>query len=189
MRRAFRDPEQLNLPVELSPAPQSLSIVYGARGQFRERVDVCQQRLELSRDPRFVDYRERVNVSYQLGRALLSVGEYEAALMHANEAESLSAAIQDVTTQVNAMTLQSQCLFPLDRWDDLLAMDERLRDIQSHYAFERLGVAMCFHTALVSAVKTIRGEHKQAGVLRDEAYTIMTRIAGPPEQWVRNQRY
>jgi tetratricopeptide (TPR) repeat protein len=181
--------EDLNLPVELSSALESLSIVYGARGQFRERVEVCQRRLELSRDPRFTDYRERVNVSYQLGRALLSVGEYEVALIYAKEAENLSAAIQDVTTQVNAMTLQSQCLHPLDRWDDLLAMDERLRAIQSHYTFERLGIAMCFHTALVSAVRTLRGEHEQADNLREEAYTIMTKIVGPPERWVRNQRY
>jgi tetratricopeptide (TPR) repeat protein len=188
-RSAASMAEELGTPVELSSALESLSIVHGARGQFRERVEVCQRRLELSRDSRFTDYRERVNVSYQLGRALLSVGEYEAALTHAKEAEDMSAAIQDVTTQVNAMTLQSQCLYSLDRWDDLLAIDERLRDIQSHYAFERLGIAMCFHTALVSAVKTLRGERDQAGSLREEAYEIMTKIVGPPEQWVRNQRY
>jgi hypothetical protein len=152
-------------------------------------VDVCLRRLDLSRDPRFTDYRERVNVSYQLGRALLTVGEYEAALIHAAEAERLSAAIQDVATQVNAMTLQSQCLFPLDRWDDLLAMDERLRDIQARNSFERLGIAMCLHTALVSAIKTLRGDREQADVLREEAYTIMTKIGGPPERWVRNQHY
>jgi DNA-binding SARP family transcriptional activator len=181
--------EALDAPVELSSALESLSIVHGARGQFRERVEVCQRRLELSRDPRFTDYRERVNVAYQLGRALLSVGEYETALTHAKEAENLSAAIQDVTTQVNAMTLQSQCMFPLDRWDDLLEMDEKLRDIQGRNAFERLGIAMCFHTALISAVKTLRGEREQADSLREEAYTIMTKIVGPPERWVRNQRY
>jgi DNA-binding SARP family transcriptional activator len=188
-RSAVKMAEELNLPVELSSALESLSIVHGARGQFRERVEVCRRRLELSRDLRFTDYRERVNVAYQLGRALLSVGEYEAALIHAKEAEELSAAIQDVTTQVNAMTLQSQCLHPLDRWDDLLAMDERLRHIQSHYTFERLGIAMCFHTALVSAVRTLRGEREQADNLREEAYTMMTKIVGPPERWVRNQRY
>jgi hypothetical protein len=136
-----------------------------------------------------VDYRERVNVLYQLGRALLSVGEYEGALSHAAEAENLSAAIQDVTTQVNAMTLQSQCLFPLDRWDGLLAMDEKLREIQARNPFERLGIAMCLHTALLSAVKTLRGDREQADILREETYGIMTKIAGPPERWVRNQHY
>ena len=186
---AVRMAEQLNLPVELSSALESLSLVYGARGQFRERVDVCQRRSDLRRDPRFTDYRERVNVSYQIGRALLSVGEYEAALDHAKDAENLSAEIQDITTQVNAMTMQSQCLFPLDRWDDLLAMDEKLRDIQARNAFERLGVALCFHTALVSAIRRLRGESEQASILREEAYQIMTKIAGPPEQWARNQRY
>jgi tetratricopeptide (TPR) repeat protein len=186
---AVKMAEELDAPLELSSALESLSLVHGARGQFRERVDVSLRRLELSRDPRFVDYRERVNVLYQLARALLSVGEYEAALTHAKEAENLSAAIQDVTTQVNAMTLQSQCLYPLDRWDDLLAMDEKLRDIQARNPFERLGVALCFHTALVSAVKTLRGEREQAEILREESYGIMTKIAGSPERWVRNQHY
>jgi hypothetical protein len=181
--------EELEAPVELSAALESLSSVYGARGQFRERVDVSLRRLELSRDPRFADYRERVNVLYQVGRALLSVGEYETALSHAKEAENLSAAIQDVATQVNAITLQSQCLFPLDRWDDMLLMDEKLREIQARHQFERLGVAMCFHSALLSAIKTLRGEHEQADILREEAYGIMTKIAGPPERWVRNQHY
>jgi len=188
-RSAISLAERLDEPVELSSALESLPLVHGTRGLFRERVNVCLQRLELSRDRRFTDYRERVNIAYQLGRALLSVGEYEAALTHAAEAERLSATIQDVATQVNTMTLQSQCLFPLDRWDDLLAMDERLRDIQARNSFERLGVAMCFHTALVSAIKTLRGDREQADTLREGAYTIMTKIAGPPERWVRNQHY
>lgn len=186
---AVKMAEELDAPAELSAALESLSLVYGARGQFRERVDVSLRRLELSRDARFTDYRERVNVVYQVGRALLSVGEYEAALTHAKEAENLSAAIQDVATQVNAMTLQSQCLFPLDRWDDLLIMDEKLGDLQARNPFERLGVALCFHTALVSAVKTLRGEREQADILREESYGIMIKIAGSAERWVRNQHY
>jgi hypothetical protein len=126
---------------------------------------------------------------YQLGRSLLSIGEYEAALTHAKAAEDLSAAIRDVAAQVNALTLQSQCLFPLDRWDDLLGVDVKLREIQARNPFERLGVAMCFHTALLSAIKTRRGEREQADILRDESYGVMTKIAGPPERWVRNQHY
>jgi DNA-binding SARP family transcriptional activator len=188
-RAAVKMAEALDAPVELSAALESLSIVCGARGQFRERVGVCLRRLDLSRDPRFADYRERVNVLYQLGRSLLSVGEYEAALTHAKAAEDLSAAIRDVAAQVNALTLQSQCLFPLDRWDDLLGVDEKLREIQARNPFERLGVAMCFHTALLSAIKTRRGERAQADILRDESYGVMTKIAGPPERWVRNQHY
>ena len=186
---AVKMAKELDAPLELSSALESLSLVYGARGQFRERVNVCERRLELSRDPRFVDYRERVNVLYQLARALLSIGEYEAALVHAAEAGNLSAAIHDVTTQVNAMTLQSQCLFPLDRWNDLFAMDEKLREMQARNPFERLGIALCLHTALVSAVKTLRGDRKQAETLREEAYDIMTKIGGPPEKWIRNQHY
>ena len=181
--------ERLEPPEELSSALEALAIVYSARGLYREQVEVCLRRLELSRDPRFTDYRERVNIHYQLGRALLAVGDYETAIAHASEAERLSAAIQDITTQVNAMTLQSQCLYPLDRWDDLIAMDEKLQAIQARNAFERLGIAMCFHTALHSAVKTLRGEYEKAIALREESYGIMIALAGPPEGWSRNQYY
>lgn len=181
--------EKLNTLEELSSALEALAIVYGARGLYREQVDVCRRRLELSRDPRFIDYRERVNIHYQLGRALLAVGNYETAITHAAEAERLSAAIQDITTQVNAMTLQSQCLYPLDRWDALIAMDEKLQAIQARNAFERLGIAMCFHTALHSAVRTLLGEREKAHILREESYGIMIALAGPPEDWSRNQYY
>jgi DNA-binding SARP family transcriptional activator len=181
--------ERLSAPEELSSALEALAIVYGARGLYRENVDACLRRLELSRNPRFTDDRERVNIHYQLGRALLAVGDYETAIAHAAEAENLSAAIQDITTQVNAMTLQSQCLYPLDRWDDLLALDERLRDIQARNAFERLGIATCFHLALHSAVRTLRGERERANTLREESYGIMIALAGPPEDWSRNQYF
>jgi predicted ATPase len=181
--------EKLESPEELSSALEALAIVYSARGLYRENVGVCLRRLELSRDPRFTDYRERVNIHYQLGRALLAIGDYETAIAHAAEAERLSAVIQDITTQVNAMTLQSQCLYLLDRWDDLIAMDEKLKDIQARNAFERLGIAMCFHTALHSAVRTLRGEPEKAHTLREESYGIMIALAGPLEGWSRNQYY
>jgi DNA-binding SARP family transcriptional activator len=165
--------ERLDAPVELSLALESLSFVYGARGLYRERVQVCLRRLELSRGPGFGGYRERVDILYLLGRALLSVGEYEATLLYAAEAENLSAAVQDVSSQVTAMVLQSQCLFQLDRWDELLALDEKLREIQAHNPFERMGPTLCFHTALHSAVKTLRGDHERANMLREDAYEMM----------------
>jgi DNA-binding SARP family transcriptional activator len=188
-RSAVRMAEQLDAPSELSSALEALSHIYSARGYYRERVTVCLQRLEISRDTRFEDYRGRVSALYELGRAYYCVGEYEAAIARAAEAERLSAAIQDVSGQVNAMTLQSQCLYPLDRWDDLVALDAKLREIQASNSFERLGVAMCFHSAVLSAVMRLRGDHEKADRLRDEAYEIMVAIGGPPEQWVRNQRF
>ena len=163
--------------------------MYGARGLYRERLEVCQKRLGVSRDARVAGYRSRIFIHYELGRALSAVGEYEAALRQAMEAETLSAAILDVSSQVMAMNLQSQCLYPLDRWDDLLALDEKVQEIRARNPLERMGSALCFHTALVSAVKSLRGDRERANELREEAYGIMTTIGGPPEQWVRNQRF
>ncbi|MGQ0601741.1 MAG: AAA family ATPase [Anaerolineales bacterium] len=179
--------EQLDAPEELSPALEALAAVYGARGLFRERVQVCLRRLALSQGPRFGDLRERANILLQTGNALLSVGGYAEALRYGLEAESLSGQIQDITRQANALTLQGQCLFAIDRWDDLLGIEEKLRDIQTRYAFERTGVAVCFYIALNAAVKALRGDHDRANVLREDAYGIMVAIGGPPERWVRNQ--
>jgi len=179
--------EQLDVREELSPALEALAAVYGARALFRERVQVCLRRLALIRDPRFSDLRERANILLQAGSALLSVGEYAEALGYALEAASLSAQIQDITKQANALTLQGQCLFALDRWDDLLVIEEKVRDIQTRYAFERMGVMVCFYIALNAAVKALRGDHDGANVLREDAYGIMVAIGGPPERWVRNQ--
>jgi DNA-binding SARP family transcriptional activator len=181
--------ERFGAPEGLSLALESLSFVYGARGLYRERVDVCLRRLEIGRDPGFGGYRERVDILYTLGRALYSVGEYRSALSHAVETENLSVAVQDVSSRVTAMVLQSQCLFSLDRWDELLALDEKLREIQARNPFERMGPTLCFHTALHSAIKTLRGDHEQANVLREDAYQMMIAIAGPPESWLRNQHF
>jgi DNA-binding SARP family transcriptional activator len=181
--------ERLDLPEELSLALEALYFVYGARGMFRERVEVCLRRLDLSRGPGFTGYRERVDILYPLGRALYSVGEFESALSHAMETESLSAAIQDVSSQVTAMVLQSQCLYSLDRWDDLFSLNARLLEIRARNPIERMGASLWVHTALVSVLERFRGNREKADALREETCNMMIATAGPPEGWVRNHHY
>jgi tetratricopeptide (TPR) repeat protein len=102
------------------------------------------------------------------------------------ETENLSAAVQDVSSQVTSMVLQSQCLFSLDRWDDLFSLDARLAGIQARNPVERMGPSLWAHTSLVSVLERYRGNRDKAEALRKETYNTMIAIAGPPEDWVRN---
>jgi tetratricopeptide (TPR) repeat protein len=186
-RAAVAMAEDLDEPVELSSALEALADVYGARGQLRKRVEVCLKRLALSRDARFADLRERANILLQMGIALSDVGEYRQALPHLLEAESLASQMQDVTKQADALTGQGGCLFRLDRWDDLLEIEDKLQRLQTRYAFERMGVQVCFYIALNAGVHALRGDLDRAHTRREEAYQFMTAVGGPPEQWFRNQ--
>ncbi len=179
----------LNAPLDLSAALDALAAVYGARGWLRERLEVCQRRLALSRDAHFDDQREQVNILYQTGVALYDIGEYLPALSRLLEAEKLAGQIHDVTTQADALTYQGMCFFRLDRWDDLLKIEDKLLHLQTHYAFERLGIGICFYKALNASVRMLRDDVERANVLRSEAYEFMIALGGPPEQWVRDQYF
>jgi hypothetical protein len=67
------------------------------------------------------------------------VGEYQEALSYLKEAESLAASTQVVYQQANAIGLQAQCWFRLDRWDEVLATEEVWRDLERRYSRERVG--------------------------------------------------
>lgn len=175
--------EQLDTPVELSAAMGALDTVYGARGLYRERVQLSQRRLALSRDPRFGDVRERVSLLCQTGNALSFVGDYAQALPHLLEAERLADQIRDVSQQVYALSLQAQCFFGLDRWDEMLNIEAKRLTLEEKYGRERVD-RMCFYCGLSANIYALRGEFDQSHSRRDEAYTMMAgNWGGPLETW------
>lgn len=179
--------EQLAAPVELSAALNALAVVYVARGLFRQRVDVALRRVALSHDPRFGDRREYVHILNETSVALIDVGEYGPALPYLLEAESLGGQIQAVEEVINALRLQGRRGFYLDRWDDVLAMEEKLQSLKQRYPPERLG-ATCFHRALHVCVYALRGEFERAGDWPNESLALMA-PTGPPEHWPRSIHY
>jgi class 3 adenylate cyclase/tetratricopeptide (TPR) repeat protein len=189
-RAAVGMAEQLDVPVELSAALDALASVYGARGLFRERVQVALRRLVLSQEPRFGDLRERVNILHQAGAALIYVGEYVQAMPHLLEAEKLASQIQDVDQHVAALRYQSYCWYKLDRWDGVLAIEEKWRALEKRYPdfFGRVG-AMCFQIALNAGVYARRGEFERAATLREESRALMVASTGPLERWARDNHY
>ena len=181
--------EELGGPVELSSALESLANVYGAKGHLRERVEVCLRRLALSYEPRFNDLKEMANILLQTGMAVYDVGDYIQALGYLSQAENLGFQIRDIPVQADALVRQAGCLFRLDRWDELLEIDSKIRQLEADFTVERMGVLTCFYYALQSHVRYLRGEIHLAQALKSKAYEVMVSITGPPEKWVRNQHF
>jgi DNA-binding SARP family transcriptional activator len=181
--------EQLDAPVEMSVALEALAKIYSIRGLLSKELEVSLQRLALSRDPRFGNLGERINVLEGVGIALILAGEYTQALPHILEAESLAVQIGAIDRLVSMLILQSLCWFRLDRWDELFKIDEKRRELEQRYPRERIG-ATCIEIALSAAALALRGDFDQAKVLREQAYAIMVgRAGGSPENWGRAQHY
>ena len=189
-RRAVEMAEQLGAPVELSNALSALNSVYGARGLFRERVEVELRRLALIRDPRFADARERINVLSAAGAALVYVGEYAQAMPHLLEAEHLAGQIQDLDQLLSVLRVQSHCLYQMDRWDQVVEIEEKWRALEKRYpSFFRLVWAACFQVALNASVHARRGDFERAAALRGESQAIMLSADGTQERWGRDNHY
>ena len=181
--------EQLDLPVELSTALDALSTIYGVRGLLRERVQLAQRRIALSRDPRFGDKREQCQILNQTGNALVLVGENNQALSYLLEAERLAGQIHDVNLAVYSLGLQAQCLYNLDRWDEMIRIEEQRRSLEERYGIDRVD-RMCFYCGLSANVSALRGDYGQAHYWREIAYHHMTKyFGGPPDKWPQTGHY
>jgi len=189
-RRAVEIAEQLGTPIEISDALSALNSVYGARGLFRERVDVELRRLELSRDARFTDTHKRINILYEAGATLVYVGEYAKAMPHLLEAEKLALQIQDLDQQLTVLRVQAHCLYQMDQWDRVIKIEEKWRALEKRYPnFFKVVSASCFQVALNASVHARRGEMEQAAALREESRAIMVGTDGTEEQFARDNYY
>ncbi len=132
-RRAVDLAEQLGAPVETCYALNALSHVYFARGLFRERVQIELRRLTLSQDPRFDDPHARVDIVIEVGIAFMAVGEYAEAISQMLEAERLGSQFQDPDQQSYSLRWQCYCHYQMDRWDQVIKIDEELRELERRY--------------------------------------------------------
>ena len=87
-----------------------------------------------------------------------------------------------------ALDERIHCLFRQDRWDEILNMDEKMRDMQQRYPREQIG-ASCQTIARIASIHAMRGDLDLAVIQRNEAQAIMTAISGSFEQWVRDEHY
>jgi tetratricopeptide (TPR) repeat protein len=180
--------ERIADPVEISAALGALSQAYVGQGLLREHLQAARRRLEITEDPAFEDLRERVDSLREVGLAHLTLGDYTGALPYLDRAQELAAKISAVDQQFNALALQAQCWLRLDRWDDVLAVEERWRELARGYTREQTGPT-CFAVALSACVRALRGERELAESLRHESVDIMVAVSGPDTAWDRNQHY
>lgn len=187
-RAAIQVGEQLDAPVELSGALDALGLVLFQQGHLRQQAQVALRRLELIGRTGFNDKREQIDILRGAGNALMNVGEFQLAIPNLREAASLAGHIVSIQQQVIALLLLAFCWYRLDRWEDVLRIGEKVRALSQHFPQERLGPA-CWMFALHGSVLALRGEFQAARSLKEEAYTIMEGVSGPPEGWGRIQHY
>ena len=132
--------EQIPDPNVLSHALDALASVYDGRGRLREHLQVALRRLTITQAAEFDDLREKIDALRGVGMAQMYVGEYAQALAPLREAENLADDIQAIEFSIFATGLQAQCLFRLDRWDQVLKVEEKWRALERRYPRERVGV-------------------------------------------------
>ena len=180
--------EALAEPVVLSRALGALGNVLDGQSLLRDYLQVALRRLEVSSDARIDDPIERIDAVSGAGMALMYVGEYEQAIPHLQEAETLAIQAQSIGQQTAAIGLQSQCAFRLDRWDEVLALEEKWRELERRYPRQRVGPT-CFDAALSGSVYALRGDLEKSRAYSKESVDYMISMSGSPEIWQRNQFY
>jgi tetratricopeptide (TPR) repeat protein len=189
-RAAMAIAQQLSDPNTLSAALDALERVYGARGLFRERLQVSLERLALSQDPQFGDLQEKTKILLGANWSYHHVGEFALGIPYGEQAENLAQEIRAVDLQVAALRAQAFSWVRLDQWDRLLEIDAKWRGLEQAYVnfYRRIG-PMCFMIALNASVHALRGEHDEAARLRAHSHSIMSEATGPPERWGRDNHY
>ena len=172
--------EQLDAPLELSGALESMATVFAAREMFRERAEASLRRVALTRAPRFEASRERARALKEAGAALIDVGEYDQALQYLRESETLASRMHAGEVLVFGLHEQARCLFYLDRWDEVFMTGK----LQAYLPLQ----PTCVHQALMASVHALRGEYEAAAALRDESVAFMVGIDAP-EAWSRGAHY
>jgi hypothetical protein len=180
--------EELAQPVVLSRALGALCNVLDGRSMLRDHLQVALKRLEVSRDGRVDDLVEQIDAMSGAGMGLMYVGEYEEAIPYLQQAEALALTAQSIGQQTAAIGLQSHCAFRLDRWDEVLALEEKWRDIERRFPRQRVGPT-CFSAALSGSVHALRGDIDKAKAYARESVEYMISVSGAPELWQRNQFY
>lgn len=186
-RAAVQIAEQLDAPIEQSAALEALANCYSTQGMLREGAQIVAQRLALSGDPRLTDRRERINILSQAGSALCAVGDFAQALSHLLEAERLADEIRDWGQVIYTLNKQIQCYFGLDRWDEILQIEDKRLVLEARYGRDRIG-RMCFQCGVSAYVHGWRGEMELARAHREEAYTMMAASISP-ENWLPIHHY
>ena len=130
----------------LTIALQALAGVYFVRQELPKQLSISRRRLALSRDPRFDDVHQQITILDNLSNVLIQAGEYNQALSYLLETEQLASEMNLEDQEMSSLSYQAECLYRLDRWQELLAVDERRQAIERRYARDMIAQS-CTGTA------------------------------------------
>lgn len=130
---------ELDDPVLLSRAMSALASVLDGRSLLRPHLEVAMDRLEITGEASFADAREQIDSLRGAGLALMYVGEYAQAQPYLEEAEEHARRIRATDQIANTLGIQAQSMFRADKWDEVLAIEERWRDLEQRHSRERVG--------------------------------------------------
>ncbi len=131
--------EQLNNEELLSLALGALATALDGQSLLREHLKIAKRRVEISENGFQISEREKIDAKRGVGLALMYVGEYTKALPYLGEAETLATNVRSPDQIANALGIMAQCLYRLDRWDEVLEVEKRWRDLDLRYTRERVG--------------------------------------------------
>ena len=123
----------------LSSSLGALATALDGQSLLREHLNIAERRAKIGVDDHQVSEREKIDAQRGMGAALMYVGKYAEALPYLEEAESLAAHVRAPDQTANALGIMAQCLFRMDRWDEVLEVEERWRDLDTRYTRERVG--------------------------------------------------
>jgi predicted ATPase len=131
--------DQLEDKELLSRSLGALATALDGQSLLRQHLEVARRRVEIGENGFQISEHEKIDATRGIGLALMYVGEYEKALPYLDEAEALAENVRAPDQVANAVGIRAQCLFRLDRWDEVLEVEKRWRDLDLRYTRERVG--------------------------------------------------
>lgn len=91
-----------------------------------------------SEDEQISEY-EHIDALRGMGAGHMYVGEYEAAIPYLDKAIDLARNVRSPDQIANAIGIKAQCLFRMDKWDEVLEVENQWRDLDRRYTRQRVG--------------------------------------------------
>ena len=123
----------------LSFALGALATALDGQSLLREYKEISTRRAALRDAEEKISEYERIDAMRGMGAAHMYVGEYGAALPFLDEAITMAKNVRSPDQIANATGLMAQCLFRMDRWDEVLELENQWRDLDRRYTRERVG--------------------------------------------------
>jgi tetratricopeptide (TPR) repeat protein len=123
----------------LSLALGALATALDGQSMLREHLKIAKRRLDINETELQVTDHEKIDALRGMGAAFMYVGEYENALPYLDDAIGMATNTRAPDQIASSIGIKAQCLFRLDRWDEVLEAEKLWRDLDLRYTRERVG--------------------------------------------------